>query len=78
MAEQRRRDMSELSYDVVPFKSGWAIVMVPGRNDAFPTRMDAFDAAIGIAHKLRFGGYSVNVNIRDDKAAEVFGRKRAS
>jgi hypothetical protein len=50
-------------YDVVPYDSGWAIVVAPGRNDAFATRKDAFDAAMDWTRKLRFLGYAMHVRM---------------
>jgi hypothetical protein len=54
--------MAQFSYDVVPRNNGWAIVITPeDEREGFPTKQAAYDAAAEFAHKLRFVGYSVNV-----------------
>ena len=55
--------MVQLSYDVVPYKSGWAIVIAPSQSDAFPTKQAAYDVAVELARKLRFAGFSFNVQV---------------
>jgi hypothetical protein len=59
--------MAKMSYDVVPHDGGWAIIVTPARNGVFATRIDAFDAAVEFARKLRFVGYSVQVRVKRDK-----------
>ena len=69
--------MAQFCYDVVPHNGGWAIVITPGRLDAFPTKQSAFDTSVEFARKLRFVGFSVNIRMRGDEAAEPAGvRKR--
>ena len=51
----------QLSYDVVPYKSGWAIVIAPSQSDSFATRRDAFDVAADCARKARFAGYPLTI-----------------
>jgi hypothetical protein len=58
--------MAQLWYDVIAHDDGWAIVITPGRTDAFPTKRDAFDAAVEYARKLRFVGYSVHVRVHHE------------
>jgi hypothetical protein len=53
--------MMQLSYDIVPYKSGWAMVIVPSNADSFATKQDAFDAAAEHTRKLRFAGYSLMI-----------------
>ena len=59
--------MTQMWYDVVPHDRGWAIVITPARDDAFATKKDAFDAAVQLARKLRFVGYSIQVRMTDAK-----------
>jgi hypothetical protein len=63
--------MAKMSYDVVPHGGGWAIIVTPARNGVFATRIDAFDAAVEFARKLRFVGYSVQVRVQHDKDKPV-------
>jgi Uncharacterized protein conserved in bacteria (DUF2188) len=60
--------MAQMTYDVIPHGSGWAIVIAPDRTDAFATKIDAFDAAVELARKLRFSGLSVQVRVQHDEA----------
>jgi hypothetical protein len=60
--------MAQMSYDVIPHGSGWAIVITPVRSDAFATKIDAFNAAVELARKLRFSGWSVQVRVQHDDA----------
>jgi len=60
--------MAQLSYDVIPHGSGWAIVITRDRTDAFATKIDAFNAAVELARKLRFSGCSVQVRVQHDEA----------
>jgi hypothetical protein len=60
--------MAQMSYDVIPHGSGWAIVITPDRTDAFATKIDAFNAAVELARKLRFSGLSVQVRVQHDEA----------
>jgi len=53
--------MVQFSYDVVPHKGGWAILVTLGKADAFPTKQAAYDAAAELARKLRFAGFSFHV-----------------
>ena len=55
--------MTQMWYDVVPYGSGWAVVVAPGRKESFPTRKDAFDAAMEWTRKLRFIGYQMHVRM---------------
>jgi hypothetical protein len=59
--------MGQMSYDVIPHEGGWAIVITPERSDAFATKIDAYDAAVEFARKLRFSGYSVQVRVQHDR-----------
>ena len=56
--------MRELTYDIVPQREGWAIMLAPDRAMAFPTKQAAFDAAVELARKLRFVGIAVNVRVQ--------------
>ena len=56
-------NMAQFSYDVVPHKGGWAILVTVGEADAFPTKQAAFDVAVELARKLRFAGFSFNVQV---------------
>ena len=60
--------MAQMSYDVIPHENGWAIVITPDRTDAFATKIDAFNAAVELARKLRFSGCSVQVRVQHDEA----------
>jgi hypothetical protein len=60
--------MPQMAYDVIPHGSGWAIVITPERTDAFATKIDAFNAAVELARKLRFSGWSVQVRVQHDEA----------
>lgn len=53
--------MAQFSYDVVPHKGGWAILVTLGETDAFPTKQAAYDVAVELARKLRFAGFSFHV-----------------
>ena len=53
--------MAQFSYDVVPHKGGWAILVTVGEAEAFPTKQAAFDVAVELARKLRFAGFSFHV-----------------
>ncbi|MBX9773357.1 MAG: hypothetical protein K2Y71_03000 [Xanthobacteraceae bacterium] len=55
--------MAQFSYDVVPHKGGWAILVTLGEADAFPTRQAAYDVAVELARKLRFAGFAFNVQV---------------
>ena len=68
----------QLSYDVVPYKSGWAIVVAPHHSEAFATRRDAFDAAAEHARKLRFAGYSMSIRLPGAQEPRPFGKARMS
>jgi len=65
--------MAQMSYDVIPHEDGWAIVITPARTEAFATKIDAFNAAVELARKLRFSGLSVQVRVQheDDKLAKA-------
>ena len=54
---------TSLSYDIVAHDDGWAIVVTPERTRAFATKIDAYDAAVEFARKLRFVGYTVHVHV---------------
>jgi hypothetical protein len=56
-------DMAQFSYDVVPHNGGWAILVTLGEADAFPTKQAAYDVAVELARKLRFAGFSFNVQV---------------
>jgi hypothetical protein len=58
--------MAQLSYDIVAHDGGWAIVILPGPGEGFATQQAAFDTAAGLARKLRFVGYTMQVAPRDD------------
>jgi hypothetical protein len=62
--------MAQMWYDVIPHNHGWGIVITDGRSDAFATKKEAFDAAVDLARKLRYTGYSVHVRVQkaDEKA----------
>ena len=51
--------MAQFSYDVVPHKGGWAILVTLGEADAFATKQAAYDVAVELARKLRFAGFSL-------------------
>jgi hypothetical protein len=70
--------MRELRYDVVPHRSGFAIVITPDHADAFAAKHDAFDAAIDLARKLRFVGVAVHVRAEHAAEHEPFERAKAS
>ena len=53
--------MAQFSYDVVPHKGGWAILVTVGEADAFPTKQAAYDVAVELTRKLRFAGFSFHV-----------------
>jgi hypothetical protein len=55
--------MAQLSYDVVPHKGGFAILVTLGEADAFPTKQAAYDVAVELARKLRFAGFSFHVHV---------------
>jgi hypothetical protein len=55
--------MAQFSYDVVPHRGGWAILVTLGPVDAFPTKQAAYDVAVEFARKLRFAGFAVNVQV---------------
>jgi hypothetical protein len=59
--------MAQMWYDVIAHKGGWAIVITPESSNAFATKIDAYDAAVEFARKLRFSGYSVQVRAQHDK-----------
>ena len=70
--------MAQFSYDVVPHKDGWAIVVTPARLESFPTRLSAFDTAVEFARKLRFVGFAVNIRMNDGQVeADEPPRRRA-
>jgi hypothetical protein len=58
--------MAQMRYDVIAHEGGWAIVITPEASDAFATKIDAYDAAVEFARKLRFCGYSVQVRAQHD------------
>ena len=58
--------MAQMWYDVVAHEGGWAIVITPEGTDAFATKIDAYDAAVEFARKLRFSGISVQVRAQHD------------
>jgi hypothetical protein len=60
--------MASMFYDVIPHESGWAIVITPERTDTFATKIDAFNAAVELARKLRFSGLSVQVRVHHKQA----------
>jgi hypothetical protein len=64
ISQGARLPMTQYSYDVVPYKDGWAIVVTPGRLEAFPTRLSAFDTGVEFARKLRFVGFGLNIRMR--------------
>jgi Uncharacterized protein conserved in bacteria (DUF2188) len=66
----------QLSYDIIPHDSGWAIVITPSESNAFATKQDAFDAASEHARKLRFAGYSLGIRVRGSDARN-FGRRQS-
>jgi hypothetical protein len=53
--------MAQFSYDVVPHKGGWAILVTLGEAGAFPTKQAAYDAAAEFVHKLQFAGLRINI-----------------
>jgi hypothetical protein len=59
--------MAQMWYDVIAHEGGWAIVITPEGSNAFATKIDAYDAAVEFARKLRFSGYSVQVRTQHDK-----------
>ena len=59
--------MAQLGYDIIAHDGGWAIMLTPGRSDAFPTQQDAFDTAAEFTRKLRFLGYPVEVRGRGER-----------
>jgi Uncharacterized protein conserved in bacteria (DUF2188) len=62
--------MPQFSYDIVPRDAGWVIELTPAPSEVFPTKQAAFDAAAGLARKLRFVGCSIGVaTSHDDEAA---------
>jgi hypothetical protein len=69
--------MAQFSYDVIPHRDGWGILVTPARLDAFPTRQAAFDTAIEFARKLRFVGFAINVRRQDEKDAAKARNRRA-
>ena len=71
-----RRAIRELCYDIVPHDDGWAIMLAPGRTMSFPTKREAFDAAVELARKLRFVGIAVNVRVQH--ASEAPAHAKAS
>jgi hypothetical protein len=66
--------MAQMSYDVIPHEGGWAIIVTPER-EPFATKIDAFDAAVEFARKLRFCGYSVQVRAQHDKDRQAAGAR---
>jgi hypothetical protein len=67
--------MRELSYDVLPHRNGFAIVITPERADAFAAKHEAFDAAIELTRKLRFAGVAMQVRPEQTPARPGFERK---
>ena len=65
--------MAQFSYDVVPHKGGWAILVTLGPADAFPTKQVAYDVAAEFARKLRFAGFAVNVQVSRDPPVKKAG-----
>ncbi len=63
--------MAQFSYDVVPHKGGWAILVTLGPADAFPTKQVAYDVAAEFARKLRFAGFAVNVQTEHEPAKKT-------
>jgi Uncharacterized protein conserved in bacteria (DUF2188) len=64
--------MAQMWYDIVPHNGGWAIMITSGQHHTFATKMEAYDAAVEVARKLRFSGYSVHVHVQhksDEKPA---------
>jgi len=59
--------MAQLGYDIIAHDGGWAIMLTPGRSDAFATQQDAFDTAAEFTRKLRFLGYPVEVRGRGER-----------
>jgi hypothetical protein len=67
--------MGQMWYDVIPHDGGWAIVITPERSDAFATKIDAYDAAVEFARKLRFSGYAVQVRVQHEKEKQAAGAR---
>ena len=67
--------MRELSYDVLPYRSGFAIVITPEGAEAFAAKHEAFDAAIELTRKLRFAGVAMHVRPGETPARPSFERK---
>jgi hypothetical protein len=65
--------MAQFSYEVVPHKGGWAILVTLAPADAFATKQVAYDVAAQFAHKLRFAGFSVNVQMDHGLPAKKAG-----
>jgi hypothetical protein len=63
--------MAQMSYDVIPHEGGWAIIITPERSNAFATKIEAFDAAVELARKLRFSGYSVQVRVHHEQEKQA-------
>jgi hypothetical protein len=59
--------MAQMWYDVIAHEGGWAIVITPEGSNAFATKIDAYDAAVEFAHKLRFSGVSLKVRAEHDR-----------
>ena len=67
--------MAQFTYDVVPHRGGWAILVTLGPVEAFPTKQVAYDVAAQFARKLRFAGFAVNVQV-DHAPAEKAANAR--
>jgi hypothetical protein len=68
--------MAQLGYDIIAHDGGWAIMLTPGRGDAFPTQKVAFDKAAELTRKLRFVGYPVDVRGRHGGSSESVERDK--
>jgi len=68
--------MAQLGYDIIAHDGGWAIMLTPGRGDAFPTKQHAFDKAAEFTRKLRFVGYPVEV--RGERGEHAKARARTA
>ena len=68
--------MAQFSYEVVPHKGGWAILVTLGPVEAFPTKQVAYDVAAELARKLRFAGFAVNVQTGHEPEKKAAGARQ--
>jgi hypothetical protein len=67
--------MRELSYDVVPYQNGFAIMIAPDGAEMFAAKHEAFDAAVELARKLRFVGIALHVRVEHTPGRPTFERQ---